>query len=330
MSVYYHDERVTLYHGDCIEILPNLDIEAAALLTDPPYFKVKQDEWDNQWDKAGEFLSWLGSFLDAAKPLLAANASVWVFASPAMTPSVERLVADRFRVLNSIRWVKEAGWHQKAELAAMRSFLTPWEGIIFAEQFSESARSKALDEAKEAWAGIGSRLMAARQSAALSREDVASSFADEHKNLAGAKARVSAWEIGNERIARHAFDALSGICDLPWDSHSTLVSEYESADRRRRVELERTRRPFTIAGRAQSTDVWSFPTVSPYPGKHPCEKPETKASSTSGARRDSHCDRPPGVVAGRANRRGGSDGRRVHDWRRTRPRRPHPRRRLHH
>ena len=63
-SPYYEDEHVTLYHGDSLEILPALDVEASALLTDPPYFKVKQDEWDNQWDKAGDFLSWMGEWLD--------------------------------------------------------------------------------------------------------------------------------------------------------------------------------------------------------------------------------------------------------------------------
>jgi site-specific DNA-methyltransferase (adenine-specific) len=112
MSLYYQDDFVTLYHGDSLEILPSLDIKSDVLLTDPPYFKVKQEEWDNQWDKASEFLGWMGDFLDRAKPLLTPQASVWVFASPSMTSSVERLVGERFRVLNSIRWVKEHGWHQ--------------------------------------------------------------------------------------------------------------------------------------------------------------------------------------------------------------------------
>ena len=271
---YYQDDYVTLYHGDSLEILPTLDIEANVLLTDPPYFKVKQDEWDNQWDKAHEFLTWMGDFLDHAKPLLTATASVWVFASPAMTSSVERLVGERFRVLNSIRWVKEQGWHQKAELAALRSYLTPWEGVVFAEQFSESQRSTEIENAKGAWGAIGASLAKARESAGVSREDVATDIAPGHLNLAGAKARVSAWEIGNERITAKAYAALSAICTLPWASYGELAAEYDTADAGRKREFEATRRPFNISSRTHSTDVWTFGTVPPGPGKHPCEKPQ--------------------------------------------------------
>src|SRR5699024_2317345 len=131
----YRDDYVTLCHGDAFEVIPSLPEDIGCLLTAPPYFQVKDDEWDNQWDKASDFLAWMGEWLDLAKPKLAPNCSVWVFASPAMTSSVERLVAERFRPLNSIRWVTEAGWHNKAELSAMRRSLTPWEGIIFAEQY---------------------------------------------------------------------------------------------------------------------------------------------------------------------------------------------------
>lgn len=34
---YYSDESVTLYHGDCREVLPNLDLDVDLLCTDPPY-----------------------------------------------------------------------------------------------------------------------------------------------------------------------------------------------------------------------------------------------------------------------------------------------------
>lgn len=35
MTLYYEDDRITIYHGDCREILPRL--KADVILTDPPY-----------------------------------------------------------------------------------------------------------------------------------------------------------------------------------------------------------------------------------------------------------------------------------------------------
>ena len=34
---YYQDKWVTIYHGDCREILPQLDVKVGLILTDPPY-----------------------------------------------------------------------------------------------------------------------------------------------------------------------------------------------------------------------------------------------------------------------------------------------------
>ena len=118
MKPYYEDESVTLFNGRCEDVLPGLSVSGDVhLITDPPYFGVKDEAWDNQWAQASEFLGWMGEWLDLAKPLLSANASVWVFASPQLTTSVERVVGERFRVLNSVRWVEPQGWHIKVDLA---------------------------------------------------------------------------------------------------------------------------------------------------------------------------------------------------------------------
>jgi site-specific DNA-methyltransferase (adenine-specific) len=37
MTPYYADESVTLYHGDCRKVLPELSLRPALVLTDPPY-----------------------------------------------------------------------------------------------------------------------------------------------------------------------------------------------------------------------------------------------------------------------------------------------------
>ena len=41
-----------------------------------------------------------------------------------------------------------------------------------------------------------------------------------------------------------------------------------------RQQYEELRRPFAVDATVPYTDVWDFPTVSHYPGKHSCEKPQ--------------------------------------------------------
>ena len=49
-----------LHHGDCLEVMSSMaDNSVDAVVTDPPYFKVKSEWWDRQWDKPAEFLAWL-------------------------------------------------------------------------------------------------------------------------------------------------------------------------------------------------------------------------------------------------------------------------------
>ena len=276
LTPYYEDDSVTLYHGDCLDLLPKIDGKFEVLLTDPPYFKVKQDEWDNQWAKSGEFLEWMGDWLDLTKPLLADRASVWVFASPAMTSSVERVVGERFKVLNSIRWMKQAGWHQKANVGAARRFLTPWEGLIFAEQYADEWAALDYENRKRVFVAVGRHIAAAREGAGMTRSEVAPALLGLYSNLDTAKAMLSDWEIGKKYITPEAHEVLAGLYGAKLRPYTALRREYEDLRREYedlRREYEDLRRTFNAPNRQLLMDVWDFKTVPPYPGKHPAEKP---------------------------------------------------------
>ena len=51
MSIYYEDESVTLYHGDCLEVLRALpDNSVDSVCTDPPYgLEFMGKDWDAPW-----------------------------------------------------------------------------------------------------------------------------------------------------------------------------------------------------------------------------------------------------------------------------------------
>lgn len=59
---YFQDDDVTIYHGDCREILPQLDVKVDLVLTDPPYGIGKDGQKQSTGGHGGrkgyDFLGW--------------------------------------------------------------------------------------------------------------------------------------------------------------------------------------------------------------------------------------------------------------------------------
>ena len=122
-------------HGDSLEYMRGMDADSVDLIaTDPPYFKVKGEPWDRQWDKPAQFIAWLDQHAEQWQRILRPNGSLYVFASPHMSARVECMVAERFEVLNRITWAKSAGWWNRSDKEELRAFFPASESIIFAEQ----------------------------------------------------------------------------------------------------------------------------------------------------------------------------------------------------
>jgi len=286
---------IKLIHGDCLEVMRGMPENSIDLiLTDPPYYKVKALDWDRQWATADEYLAWLDGVLAEFYRLLKPNGSLYLFASPSMAARVEYKTAERFNVLTNIRWVKDAGWHNKMAKEELRSYLTPSETIIFAEHYgAEGYYDAKCDELR----GFIFEPLRAYLAGEFRRAGIAFEKANEFCGTASMAARHyfarSQWCLPT---AEHYESLQRGLNASGGEflrrEYEDLRREYEDLRREYedlRREYEDLRRPFAVTKDVSYTDVWTFKTVAAYPGKHPCEKPLAmiehiiKASSRKGS-----------------------------------------------
>ena len=147
MKPYYDDGTVTVYEADALDLLRSLPDDSMQLIaTDPPYFRVKDEAWDNAWPSERAFLLWMRDLCREWRRVLAPNGSLYVFASPQMAHGVERVVRRYFRVLTNIRWRKPP-FSTKAEMFEKDDLRAPFpasETILFAEQYGSD---EAADDA---------------------------------------------------------------------------------------------------------------------------------------------------------------------------------------
>lgn len=284
----YTDPNVTLYQADALELLASLEAGSVNLaFLDPPYRMRNDLWWEKQWKTEQDFLDWIGLVCQGVKRTLTPNGSFYLCASPAMAYQVEGVVRECFNVLNVVRWYKEAGWHKKAEVETLRSYLEPWEAVIFAEQWwtDETAQSesgyftecKALH--KQVYASIGRYIQQERERAGLTRNDVEVALgyisgSDPTKGTA----LCYRWEEGSSLPTAEAYEQLHNLLNLRGnDSGEYLRREYEELRQEYeelRREYETLRRPFALTKDRPSIDLWTYGAV-PTGGdhRHETEKP---------------------------------------------------------
>ncbi len=259
---------VKLYHGDCLDILPTLAADSVdTCITDPPYYRVKKAAWDNQWESVPDYLAWLDRVLAEFERVLKFNGSLYLFASPKIAARVEVLISGRFNVLNSIVWRKHNGSGTSAAegacKAVFRSYFPQTERIIFAEHYNS-------DNAAKGEAGYGRKCDELRGFVF----EPLRAYLDGEKERAGLSSRQVDQYLGNY-MSGHYFGASQWA--LPTRENYLKMREcfhaLSSGGDYLRREYEDLRRPFSVSADVPYTDVWDFPTVQGYKGKHECEKP---------------------------------------------------------
>ena len=47
--------------GDCLEVMAGMQENSVhAVVTDPPFYKVKAEAWDHQWKTKEDYINWIG------------------------------------------------------------------------------------------------------------------------------------------------------------------------------------------------------------------------------------------------------------------------------
>lgn len=114
ISPYYSDELVTIYHGDCLDILPSIRSSTVqAVVTDPPYIigavsagnmSSKAGGWQDMMNSALWFASW---YRETGR-ILRGDGAFWSFCNWRSLPVVMRAALDAGLPITSCAvWDKE-------------------------------------------------------------------------------------------------------------------------------------------------------------------------------------------------------------------------------
>ena len=102
---YYQDEHVTLWHGDCLEVLPHVG-QVDAVVTDPPYNLGKAS-----WDWIEGYEAWCAEWISASSAALKPSGAYWCFHSePLVLSMIARQIEENGRALVSWVTLDKSSW----------------------------------------------------------------------------------------------------------------------------------------------------------------------------------------------------------------------------
>lgn len=242
--------------GDSLALLARIPSSSVRLIvTDPPYHTTKKANitGDRSFESDAAFLSWMEAFAAEFHRILKPNGAAYIFCSSDMSGRLEVTLSRHLRPLNNITWTKPNepgfdGWKGKMNKEALRRWYPHSERILHFEQSVDSDQGASP---------LAVTLRTARKAAGLTSHQLTGLIgAFGAVNRGGA---VSNWETGR---------------NIPSpEQYAKLRREIESTGKISMPDYQDAVRPFSVNSAVQFTDVWDFPSVRPYPGKHPAEKP---------------------------------------------------------
>ncbi|MCS2168057.1 DNA-methyltransferase [Scandinavium manionii] len=279
---------IELINADCLHYLATLPDDSIDLIvTDPPYFKVKPNGWDNQWKGDEDYLRWLDGCLAEFWRVLKPNGSIYLFSGHRLASDIELMMRERFNILSHIIWAKPSGRWNGCNKESLRAYFPATERILFAEHYQGPYKPK-NDGYAEKCRNLKQHLLSplidyfrnARDSLGVTSKQIAD--ATGKKNMVSHWFSGSQWQLpteGDYITLQALFDRIAKekhadqLLDEP---HHQLVEKYHVLNQtygELMQEFKSLRRYFAVSVDVPYTDVWTHKPVQFYPGKHPCEKP---------------------------------------------------------
>jgi len=246
MKPYYQDKYATIYHGDCLELLPEIP-KVDLVLTDPPY-NVKKDTWDN----INNYVEWLVARFCLCEKRMQENATLWFFHMVfGVLVEIQNQLKEKTSLIHKQFITLDKGIESVAgrcSVEILRSFprateylqFYTFEDITGAEQLGEVYASKnpmakyLRDEFR--WAGVN-------------RKEIAALFPSKTGNVTGC---VSNWLIGYNFPLKEQYLKMRNYLNFEYlrKEYEDLRKEYENL----RKEYEDLRYVFNLP--LGVTDVW--------------------------------------------------------------------------
>ncbi|MBV9123089.1 MAG: site-specific DNA-methyltransferase, partial [Planctomycetes bacterium] len=223
-----------------------------------PYHATKKDNirGDTAFAEDQQYLEWMALYAAQWRRVLKLNGSLFCFCDSSLAARLDVLLSQNFNLLSHIVWTKPNdpgfdGWKGKMNKAALRQWYPHSERLLFAEPAVEG------NLFRSAFARL---LSDARKLTGLTMHQLTAAIGAHGKvNHGGA---VSNWEAGRNTPSRAQYEKMVQV--FVGMGKIKTMPPYEDAIR-----------VFTMDADREFTDVWTFPSVRPYPGKHPAEKPLT-------------------------------------------------------
>jgi len=244
--------------GDSLKLLRRLpDACVSLVLTDPPYHSTKKANiyGDKAFAEDDEYLAWMRAFGAEWRRVLRPNGALYVFCATQMSARLEVMLSEFLHPLNHITWTKPNepgydGWKGKMSKEALRRWYPHSERLLFLEQATDGRGRRST---------LGQFLRAVRTAAGISGHELTELTGEYGAvNHGGA---ISNWETGRNIPSPEQYRKLAIV--LERTGRIPPMPAYEDVVR-----------PFNMNGDLEFTDVWTFPSVRPYEGKHPAEKPQ--------------------------------------------------------